>query len=160
MRYFTRMSEIVDAHGGVVDKYIGDAVMALFGAPLEQPDHAARALMAALDMGAALDVLNAAGFASEVLQMGIGIHTDTVIAGNMGSPERHNYTVIGDGVNIASRLQALTRRPEYDTRIIISDATLRQAGLGFSTRSLGEVLVKGKAQPVTIHALVAKTEPV
>jgi adenylate cyclase len=150
------MSEIVDAHGGVVDKFIGDALMALFGAPVDQPGHAARALDAALEMAAALDALNAQGFAAEIVQLGIGIHTDMVIAGNMGSPARHNYTVIGDGVNIASRLQSLTRRVEYDTRIIISDATLREAGPGYETRPLGEAFVKGKAQPVTIHALIAR----
>ncbi|HZJ13688.1 MAG TPA: adenylate/guanylate cyclase domain-containing protein, partial [Chthoniobacteraceae bacterium] len=151
--YFTRMSEIVDAHGGVVDKFIGDGVMALFGAPVDQPDHAARALAAALEMTAALDVLNEQGFAKEVIQHGIGIHTDEIVAGIMGSPERHNYTVIGDGVNIASRLQALTRIDEYETRVIISDATLRAAGPGFQTRSLGEVTVRGRARPIIIHAL-------
>jgi adenylate cyclase len=154
--YFTRMSEIVDAHGGVVDKFIGDGLMALFGAPVDQPDQAARALNAAIEMSAALDVLNNQGFAQEVLQHGIGIHTDEIVAGNMGSPERHNYTVIGDGVNIASRLQALTRMEEYETRIIISDATLRAAGPGFQTRSLGEVAVRGRARPIIIHALFGR----
>ena len=154
--YFTRMSEIVDAHGGVVDKFIGDGLMALFGAPVDQPDHAARSLDAAIEMCTALDVLNEQGFAPEVLQHGIGIHTDEIVAGNMGSPERHNYTVIGDGVNIASRLQALTRIDEYETRIIISDATLSAAGAGFQTRSLGEVAVRGRARPIIIHALFGR----
>jgi adenylate cyclase len=153
--YFTRMSEIVDAHGGVVDKFIGDGMMVIFGAPVDQPDHAARALNAALEMTAELDVLNEQNFAREVMQHGIGVHTDEVVVGNMGSPERHNYTVIGDGVNIAARLQALTRIDEYETRIIVSDATLRAAGPGFQTRSLGEVSVRGRERPIIIHALKA-----
>lgn len=154
--YFTRMSEIVDAHGGVVDKYIGDALMALFGAPVEQPDHAAHALAAALEMGEALDALNASGFAGEAINFGVGIHTGLVVAGNMGSPQRYNYTVIGDGVNTASRLQSLTRKPEYATRIIVSDDALRAAGPSFATRPLGAANVKGKDIPITIHALTGR----
>ncbi|MBA3608253.1 MAG: adenylate/guanylate cyclase domain-containing protein, partial [Chthoniobacterales bacterium] len=154
--YLTAMSQIVDAHGGVIDKYVGDALMALFGAPLEMPDQATRACANALEMRTALAELNERVFRLKgfTLGFGVGIHTGTVVAGNVGSPERYNYTVIGDAVNVASRLQSLTRNPEYDTDIIVSDASLRESTQRFRTRRLGEVAVKGKQQPVLIHALV------
>src|SRR5262249_12858608 len=128
-RYFTRMRGIVEAHGGVVDKYVGDAIMALFGAPLANPDDADRAMETAPETREALDELNSQ---QQVrghpgINIGIGINTDIVIAGNMGSQTRLNYTVIGDGVNLASRLEGLTKTPEYATRIIISRATLAKA---------------------------------
>ena len=154
--YLTSMSQIVDAHGGVVDKYIGDALMALFGAPLEMSDQASQAMETALEMQTALRKLNQQLFTDGeyVLRFGIGIHTGTVVAGNIGSPERYNYTVIGDGVNVASRLQTLTRNREYDTDIIVSDETLRESTKSFRTKLLGEVSVKGKQQLVKIHALL------
>ena len=154
--YLTSMSQIVDAHGGVVDKYIGDALMALFGAPLEMSDQASQAIETALEMQTALRKLNQQLFTDGeyVLRFGIGIHTGTVVAGNIGSPERYNYTVIGDGVNVASRLQTLTRNREYDTDIIVSDETLRESTKSFRTKLLGEVPVKGKQQLVKIHALL------
>ncbi len=154
--YLTAMSQIVDVRGGVVDKYIGDAMMALFGVPLELPDHATRALQTALEMRDALAQLNERTFRPKgyTLGFGIGIHTGVVVAGNVGSPERYNYTVIGDAVNVASRLQTLTRNPEYGTDILVSDAALRESGPAFRTRAFGEVAVKGKQQPVPIHALL------
>ncbi|CAN5578393.1 hypothetical protein BH18VER2_BH18VER2_14980 [soil metagenome] len=154
--YLTAMSQIVDAHGGVIDKYVGDALMALFGAPLEMPDQAARACGTAIEMRTALAELNERIFQPKgfTLGFGVGIHTGTVVAGNVGSPERYNYTVIGDAVNVASRLQSLTRNPEYDTDIIVSDASLGESTQRFRTRRLGEVAVKGKQQVVLIHALV------
>ena len=154
--YLTSMSQIVDQHGGVVDKYIGDAVMALFGVPLEMPDQAEQALLAALKMRIALGDLNHRLFQPRgyTIGFGIGIHTGTVVAGNVGSPQRYNYSVIGDDVNVASRLQTLTRNADYDADIIVSDATLRESTTQFQTRMLGEASVKGKQQPVLIHALL------
>jgi adenylate cyclase len=157
-RYFTRMSAIVEAHGGVVDKYMGDALMALFGAPFGHPDDADRAMHAALEMTEALDDLNRQWHQRGLLtiDVGIGINTDRVVAGNMGSETRLNYTVIGDGVNLASRLQGLTKTPEYGARIIISGSTLAGARERYRTRRLGEVAVKGKQRPTEIFALLGR----
>jgi adenylate cyclase len=156
--YFTRMSAIVETHGGVVDKYVGDAMMALFGAPLVNPDDADRAMETALEMCDALDELNRQWHAEgrPTIGLGIGIHTDIVVAGNMGSQTRLNYTVIGDGVNLASRLQGLTKTPEYATRIIISRTTLAKAKGRYQTRRLGEVAVKGKQKSTEIYALLGR----
>ena len=157
-QYFTRMSAIVEAHGGGVDKYVGDAIMALFGAPLANPDDADRAMKTALEMCEALDELNRQWQARgrTAINIGVGINTDVVIAGNMGSQTRLNYTVIGDGVNLASRLQGLTKTPEYATRIIISSTTLAKAKGRYQTRRLGEVAVKGKQKPTEIYALLGR----
>jgi adenylate cyclase len=156
--YFTRMSAIVEKHGGVVDKYVGDALMALFGAPVAKADDADRALKTALEMSAALDELNREWHERGLptIEVGIGINTDVVIAGNMGSETRLNYTVIGDGVNLASRLEGLTKVAEYRTRIIVSGATLRKATEAYHTRPLGEAAVKGKQTATEIFALLGR----
>jgi len=155
---FTKLSAIIESHGGVVDKYVGDAIMALFGAPITHPRDADSALCAALEMCEALDALNRAwqGEGRPTLEMGIGVNTDVVIAGNMGSQTRLNYTVIGDGVNLASRLEGLTKNPEYDTRIIVGAGTLSAACDDYEMRPLGEVFVKGKQAPTAIFALLGR----
>jgi adenylate cyclase len=154
--YFSRMAAIVEKHGGVVDKYVGDGMMALFGAPVAHPDDADRALRATLEMSEAVDDLNRQWEQRGLptIDVGIGINTAVVVAGNMGSEKRLNYTVIGDGVNLASRLETLTKTPEYDTRIIISSATLAKAKGNYRTRRLGEVAVKGKQILTEIFALL------
>jgi len=159
-RYLDRMSAIIERHGGVIDKYIGDAIMALFGAPVADPAAASKAVAAAREMAQALHTFNRelAAEGRPALAFGIGINTARVVAGNMGSSTRLNYTVIGDGVNLASRLEALTKNPAYDTPIIVSEATLRAMQDPPSSRVLGEVTVKGKAEPVKIFALGAKGE--
>jgi adenylate cyclase len=156
--YFTRMGAIVENHGGVVDKYIGDALMALFGAPLGNPDDGDRAMKTALEMTEALDDLNRQWRKRGLptIGVGIGINTDIVVAGNMGSETRLNYTVIGDGVNLASRLEELTKTPHYETRIIISGSTLATAKERYRTRRLGEVAVKGKQKSTEIFALLGR----
>jgi adenylate cyclase len=161
-RYLDRMSAEIELQGGVIDKYIGDAIMALFGAPVRQDDAADRALAAALAMTAALAQLNRE-FAAEAtplamslpnaLGIGIGLNTARVIAGNLGSVRRLNYSVIGDGVNVAARIESLTRNPDYHADILVSAATLHAARGSYHTRSLGEVAVKGRAEPVTLFAL-------
>ncbi len=154
-RYLDRMSAIVEQHGGVIDKYIGDAIMALFGAPVPVPDSAARAIAAAREMRAALAELNRELTAEgrPPLAFGIGINTGRVVAGNMGSKTRLNYTVIGDGVNLAARLEALTKEPVHRATIIVSEATARAAGLPGKLRPLGSVAVKGKSESVAILAV-------
>lgn len=148
-RYLTRVSAVIEDHGGVVDKYVGDAVMALFGAPLAHEDDAARAVGAALGMRAALEALNTelAAEGRSAIGIGIGINTATVVAGNMGSESRMNYTVIGDGVNLASRLESATRG--YGAMILASEAT-RRAAPGFAWREIDRLRVKGKQEAVTI----------
>ncbi len=154
-RYLDCMSVIIERNGGVIDKYIGDAIMALFGAPMVADDAARRALETACEMARELERLNhdLAADGSPVLSFGIGINTARVIAGNMGSKTRLNYTVIGDGVNLASRLESLTRDPQYATPIIFSEATLRSIPHPPPVRELGLAGVKGKSQPVRIYTL-------
>ena len=156
--YFTSMAALVEKHGGIVDKYVGDALMALFGAPLTSAADADGALQAALEMVDALDQLNRKWQERGLprIEVGIGINSDLVVAGNMGSEKRLNYTVIGDGVNLASRLEGLTKNPEYATRIIISGVTLAKARGRYRVRRLGEVAVKGKQKATEIFALLGR----
>jgi adenylate cyclase len=149
-RYLTRVSAVIERHGGVVDKYIGDAVMALFGAPLKHDNDAARAISTALGMVHALEALNAEFRENNMTELGVGVGINTagVVVGNMGSTSRMNYTVIGDGVNLASRLEGLTR--QYNVPIIVSEAT-RLAAPDFCYRYVDRVRVKGKQEPVSIY---------
>lgn len=157
-KYLTVMSEIIERHGGVIDKYIGDAIMALFGAPIGHPDDVDSALRAALDMSEALVVLNEDFHKNNIptVNIGIGINTDIVVAGNMGSAHRLNYTVIGDGVNLASRLEGLTKT--YNANIIISDSTYQKLRGSYKIDQIGEVSVKGKSKPIIVYALTGRTE--
>jgi adenylate cyclase len=154
--YFTRMVAIVFRHHGTLDKFVGDMVMALFGAPLDDPGHADHAVEAALEMLDALHELNtrwrAAGHPE--LDIGIGINTGSMIAGNIGSEAIMSYTVIGDAVNLGSRLESLNK--EYGTRIIISKTTRDRLSGRYRFRPLGDVVVKGKTQPVAIFELAGR----
>ena len=148
--YFTRMVEIVFAHKGTLDKFVGDMVMALFGAPLDDPNHAEHAVDAALEMIRELNRLNEkwAAEGRPALDIGIGISTGPMIAGNIGSEAIMSYTVIGDSVNLGARLESLNK--EYGTRIIISEATREALPGRYRFRPLGDVVVKGKTRPVAI----------
>jgi adenylate cyclase len=153
--YLTEMTRIIFRNQGTLDKYIGDAVMAIWGAPFDEPGHAARCCQAAIDMLTRLEVLQQGWRArgQPVLEIGIGVNSGIASVGNMGSALRHGYTAIGDSVNLASRLEGLNK--EYGTRIIISEST--RAALdndSFLVRELDLIRVKGKAQPVTIYELV------
>jgi len=156
--YLTRMTAIIDRHGGVVDKYIGDAIMALFGAPLDLPDHAGQAVACALEMIAELEQCNASFQAKgwPAIAMGVGIHTGRVVVGNMGSKDRLNYTAIGDGVNLASRLESVTK--DHAVPIIVSEAARREAQ-GFEYQELGIIKVKGKQEAVRIYTPLRRTDP-
>ena len=148
--YFTRMVEIVFAHKGTLDKFVGDMVMALFGAPLDDPNHAEHAVDAALEMIRELNRLNEkwAAEGRPALDIGIGVSTGAMIAGNIGSEAIMSYTVIGDSVNLGARLESLNK--EYGTRIIISEATRDALPGRYLFRPLGDVVVKGKTRPVAI----------
>ncbi|WP_221033068.1 adenylate/guanylate cyclase domain-containing protein [Actomonas aquatica] len=156
-RYLDRMTAAIESAGGVIDKFIGDEIMALFGAPVSAPDCAHRALQAAQAMRSALAELNREFVAESLppLAFGIGINSARVIAGNIGSHRRLNYSVIGDGVNLAARLQALTRREEFGTDLILSESTLIAARrhAPYPSRDLGKHLVKGRHEPVRIYTL-------
>ncbi len=154
--YFTGMARAIDEHHGVIDKYIGDAVMALFGAPLGKPEDPANALRAALAMAQALDALNAerAKKGLPAWKNGIGINTGPVVAGTLGSEERWSYTVIGDAVNVASRLESVTK--DYGAQIIASARTKELAGAGFRWKPLGSVKVKGKTEALEIFELLGE----
>ena len=152
--YFTEMVTVVMEEGGVVDKYIGDAIMAVFGAPVPKPDDARRAVRAAVRMRLALVALNARLVArgDSPLKTGVGLHTGEVVAGNIGSEKRMEYTVIGDAVNLASRLESSTK--ELGTDILISDDTHALIGDEFETRAVREITVKGRAKPVLVYEVL------
>jgi adenylate cyclase len=156
--YFTRMVEQIQASQGTLDKFIGDAVMAIFGAPLAYPDHAERACRVALAMLAELEKLRAKWVEEgrEPFRIGIGINTGEMVVGNLGSEQVFTYTAVGDGVNLASRLESLTK--EFAVPVIISEATYEAVRHVFHGRFLGEVRVKGKSVPAKIYAL--EREPV
>ena len=148
--YFSRMVDIVFRHKGTVDKFVGDMVMALFGAPLDDPQHAEHAVAAAVDMVRELGELNRKWVAEgrAALDIGVGINSGDMIAGNIGSASIMSYTVIGDNVNLGSRLESLNK--DYKTRIIVSEATRARLTGTYELRPLGEVVVKGKSRPVAI----------
>jgi adenylate cyclase len=160
--YLTVMTEAVFTHGGTVDKYIGDAIMALYNVPFEAPDHAAQAVRTALAFQERLKPL-AERFAARyggTLACGVGIHTGDAVVGTIGSEQRLEYTAIGDTINLGSRLEGLTK--DFNVPIIISEATYLEVRDLFGTRDLGEVTVKGKAIPVKIYAVLperARREP-
>lgn len=149
--YLSRMSRVIEERNGVIDKYIGDEVMAIFGAPLASSDHALRAVLAAVDMLKELQRFNAEEGRNAPLRIGIGIATGPVIAGNVGSPQRLNYTVLGDTVNIASRLQGLTK--EYGVPIIMNEAAYRQVSSILPGRQLGDVAVRGRQQATVLYTV-------
>ncbi len=154
-RYFTPMTNAVLEKKGMLDKYIGDAVMAFFNAPVDVSDHADKACESALLMIERLDSLNKHFRAEGLLEIhiGIGINTAEVVVGNMGSDTRFNYTVIGDGVNLASRVEGLTKN--YGVEILITEFTVAKLQKEFLYRKIESVQVKGKEEPVLLYQLMA-----
>ena len=157
--FLNPMSNIIINQGGTIDKYMGDAIMALFGAPLIQADHPRLACRAALEMVASLEALNRtwAEQGRPPLKVGVGVNTGPVAVGNMGSDRLFDYTAIGDNVNLASRLEGLNKY--YGTNILISDTTAKALENGFILRDVDLVRVKGKAQGVRIHELIGEGAP-
>ncbi|MCG8358088.1 MAG: adenylate/guanylate cyclase domain-containing protein [Kiloniellales bacterium] len=161
-RHFTLVDRCIQLEGGTLDKYIGDAAMAFWGAPDEQPDHAARACRAAATLAHALKVENEhqAARGHERLRVRIGIHSGPVVVGNIGAPSRINYTVIGDTVNTAERLERRARDlapPNADVFVLVSKETAMRAGPGFAFKRVGNCQLLGRQEPVAAFAL--RTEP-
>jgi adenylate cyclase len=155
--YLTEMTDIIERHGGFVDKYIGDAIVAAFGAPHEDADHAVNAVAAALACRARLDELNhtTAAFRGKRLGCRIGLNSGEALVGNIGSQRRFNYTVMGDTVNLASRLEGANKH--FATTIIASQATVSLCARAFFWRELDTVRVRGRVQPVRIFEPLART---
>ena len=154
--YLSEMTDIIETHTGYVDKYIGDSIVAVFGAPADDPDHAANAARAALDCCARLAELNSTSVAFRDCQLSqrIGINSGEALVGNFGSRRRFNYSVMSDAVNVASRLEGANKF--YGTTIIASEATVALAGDAFAWRELDAVRVKGRSQAVKIFELLAR----
>ncbi len=152
--YFTIMVECIQREGGMLDKFIGDAIMAAFGIPVPHPDDEDRALRAAIAMITELAVFNQgrAADGKKPLKMGVGLNTDMVITGNIGSPKRMDYTVIGDGVNLASRLESACK--QYHAQIIISENTFKKLRGTYRIRDIDRVVVKGKSQSVGVYEVL------
>ena len=153
--FFPAMADVVGSHGGLLVKTIGDAVMALWNAPLSTPDHAARAGGAALEMLATLEPLNrrwaSRGWPEVAIR--VGIHTGDALVGNFGSAARVEYDARGDTVNVASRLEGLC--DAYAARVVVSEATRGRLGDAFLCRPLDRVRVRGRSQPVDVHEILA-----
>jgi adenylate cyclase len=160
--YFSATTEPILREGGMVNKFIGDAVMAIFGSPVRHPDHARRALVAALAM-----VKEAEDFKQWMRDrfpdrglpefgIGIGLHSGEAVIGDIGTPRRKEFTAIGDTVNAASRLEGVTK--EMGCVIVASEATLRAAGPGVRTGKFEQVRVKGKSEPLAVYEIVGLDE--
>jgi len=152
--YMEEMTEVIFKHDGTVDKYIGDCIMAFWNAPQSQPNHARRAVACALEMQEALFHFETRwnGPDSEFFECGIGIHTGEALVGNMGSSHKRTYTAVGSTVNMASRLEALTK--ELKARILVSGEVAGQLGKDFPVRDRGEMMVAGFARPIHVYAVV------
>ncbi|MBF0237582.1 MAG: adenylate/guanylate cyclase domain-containing protein [SAR324 cluster bacterium] len=154
--YLGEMTRIVFEQKGTLDKYMGDAVMAIYGAPLHFEDHAVKACRTALMMQVQAKKLRDRWQLSQgfELRVRIGINTGDMVVGNIGSMEHYDYTVIGDAVNLASRLEGVNKM--FGTDVIMSDATFKHTAGQFVTRELGRIVVKGKTLPVTIYELIGE----
>jgi adenylate cyclase len=152
--YFTLMVECIQREQGMLDKFIGDAIMAVFGTPISHGDDEDRAVRSAVQMLRELATFNMARAAAgkKPIDMGIGINTDSVISGNIGSPKRMDYTVIGDGVNLASRIEGACK--PYGAKILVSEYTFAKLRGTYRHREIDKIIVKGKTQPVAIYEIL------
>jgi len=152
--YFTIMVECIQKRGGMLDKFIGDAIMAAFGLPLPHDDDEDRAVRSAISMIEDLRAWNADRVANgkKPVDIGVGLNTDNVVSGNIGSPRRMDYTIIGDGVNLASRLESACK--QYGARILISELTYKRLKGTYRVREADKVVVKGKTEAVTIYEVL------
>jgi adenylate cyclase len=152
--YLELVTKTVNQEHGTIDKFIGDGVMAFWGAPALLDDHAWRACVAAMRIQRGMDALNERWLSQELkpLNVRIGIHSDAVLVGNIGSKERMSYTVMGDGVNLAARLEGINK--EFNTRICISHSVFKEAGERLCVRPIDDVTVKGRRAKVPIYELM------
>jgi adenylate cyclase len=153
-RYFSAMATVITEHEGLVNKFDGDSLVAVFGMPLNPlDDHPTRAVQAAVGMHFALEAFNDDQRRRDepLLRIGIGIATGTVVAGNVGSEERLEYTVIGDTVNLASRLESMTRT--VDAVVLLNEKTARAVQSWATLRYIDDVAIKGKCNPVPVFSL-------
>jgi len=156
--HLNMMVSVIFDHQGTLDKFVGDCVMAFWGAPLPQPNHAELAARSALAMIKGLEKLNKK-WQSEgrpTLQIGVGVNTGEMLFGNIGSEQRMDFTVIGDSVNLGSRLESATK--ELHASIVISDSTYQLIRDLAEVKPLGEISVKGKAQKIVVYELLGMTE--
>lgn len=151
--YLGCMTEVIFQYGGTLDKFIGDAILSVFGSPVAHGDDPERAIRTALHMGSALDSLNGklAGQGIPPLKIGMALHTGLVVAGNIGSPLRMDFTVIGDSVNLVSRIEGLNK--EYGTRILMSESTFQQVRGIVEAELIAETAVRGRKQEIRIYGL-------
>jgi adenylate cyclase len=159
-RYLTAMGEVIKQNRGFLNKFIGDGIMVIFGAPLTEgtQEDACRAVRCAQEMLAAVDQWNATKAPTDPpLKIGIGIHTGQVTAGNVGSPDRLEYSVIGEAVNLASRLESLTK--DFKTSLVLSPATWEQVREQFPTVSLGKAEVRGFTAPIPLYRVKSAPPP-
>jgi len=149
--YFELMTQAVFRYQGTLDKFIGDAVMAFWGAPIPQEDHPQRAVACAIDMLSALESFNHSLLkqGQSLLRMRIGIHTGIAVVGNLGCPSRFSYTAIGDTVNVAARLESANK--DHDTSILMSEETVKGLPLEITTQFVAKIQVKGRKEPVTVY---------
>lgn len=158
--YLSRVTEIIFRQGGTIDKFIGDAVMALFGAPIERADDAVRAVRTAIDMTRLAEELSP-GWEVQCgrpLRIGVGLNTGVAVVGNIGSELRTDYTAIGDVVNVASRLEGVTK--DLGVSVVLSEATYEEAKGHFPLRPLREVFLKGRGVAVKVYTVADPVEPV
>jgi adenylate cyclase len=153
--YLSRMTDVVFKYEGTLDKYIGDAIMAVFGAPLDMPDHAARAIRVALEMRERLEEFNAERREGPVLRIRIGINSGKAVAGEIGSVNKKEYTVLGDTVNTASRLESSVAKPMM---IVIGENTFAAVKDEFECRSLGPATLKGKEKEVAVYEVLGSAD--
>jgi adenylate cyclase len=155
----TPLSDIVIAHGGTIDKYMGDCVMAFWNAPLDDPDHARHAIQAGIAMIEAIADIDAAvqallpqeAAARPSVRIGVGVNSGECVVGNMGSAQRFDYTVLGDAVNVASRIEGLSK--DYGVPMIVGETSVNMAGDGFRFVELGRIAVRGKTEPLGLFAV-------